>query len=106
MAIQKEFILRYRSEGHLRFQIPQRATHEQVAQLIVDKITAIEGVESVRLFRRSKKMVIRYREDLCGFIELAKQLHVALASLEQQGWFTPQAVTESHTKSRFGLKAR
>ena len=106
MAIQKEFVLRYRSEGHVRFEIPQRATHVQVAQMIADRVAAIDGVDAVRLFRRSRKMVIRYREDVCPFIELAKQLHVALAALEQQGWFAPQAVVESRQKSRFGLKSR
>lgn len=103
MAIQKEFVLRYRNEGHVRFQIPQRATHTQIAQLIVDKVKAIDGVYSIRLFRRSRKMVIRYREERLSFIELAKQLHATLALLEQQGWFTPQPVAEFHDKSRFSL---
>jgi len=106
MAIQKEFVLRYRSEGHLRFQIPQRATHVEVAQVITDKMTAFDGVEGVRLFKRSKKLVVRYREDMCSFIELAKHLYAVLAELEQQGWFAPQVVVESQKKSRFGLKAR
>lgn len=106
MAIQKEFVLRYRSEGHVRFQIPQRATHVQVAHLIADKVAAIDGVDSIRLFRRSRKMVIRYQEERLSFIELAKQLHATLALLEQQGWFAPQSVAELHKKSRFGLKQR
>lgn len=106
MAIQKEFVLRYRSEGHVRFQIPERATQAQVAQLIADKVADIDGVYSVRLFRRSRKMIIHYREEVCSFIELAKQLFSALASLEQQGWFAPQAVVEGGKKSGLGLRQK
>ncbi|QPK63236.1 hypothetical protein IVG45_20915 [Methylomonas sp. LL1] len=104
MAIQKEFVLRYRSEGHVRFQIPRRATQAQVAKLITDNILAIEGVYAVSLFRRSKKLVIRYHENVLSFIDMARQLHVALAALEQQGWFDPQAIVELSKKPRLGLK--
>lgn len=104
MAIQKEFVLRYRTEGHVRFQIPERATQAQIAQLIVDKVAAVDGVYTVRVFRRSRKMVIHYHEDVCSFIQLAKQLFSILATLEQQGWFAPQAVVEVGKKLRFGLK--
>jgi hypothetical protein len=92
MAIQKEFVVRYRAEGHVRFQIPQRAVQEQVAKLISDKVAAIDGVGRVSLFRRSRKLTIHYDESVCDFISLAKQLHAELAVLEQQGWFAPQAV--------------
>lgn len=88
----------------MRFQIPERATQEQVAQLIVDKIAGIDGVYSVRVFRRSRKMAIHYREEACSFIELAKQLYTALTLLEQQGWFVPQAVVDVRRKSGWGLR--
>lgn len=104
MAIQKEFVVRYRSEGHVRFQIPPRATEAQVAKLITDKVAAVAGVSAVSLFRRSRKLTIHYDETVCGFIELARQLHADLASLEQQGWFAPQAVVGVSKQSRFGLK--
>jgi len=106
MAIQKEFVVRFRSEGHVRFQIPQRATHVEVAKLITDKVAAIKGVHAASLFRRSRKLVIRYREDECGFIDLAKQLHSLLAALEQQGWFAPKAVVDVSKKPLLGLKHR
>lgn len=104
MAIQKEFVVRYRSEGHIRFKIPPRATHVQVAQLITDKITAIDGVISVSLFRRSGKLVIRYQESVCSFVGLAKKMHTILADLEKQGWFAPETVADISKTSSFGLK--
>ncbi|MDD2759243.1 MAG: hypothetical protein PHH11_02995 [Methylomonas sp.] len=106
MAIQKEFVVRYRSEGHIRFEIPQRAAQVQAAQLIVEKIAEIEGVTSVRLFRRSRKMVIRYQEEVLSFVQLAKRLHAVLNVLEQEGWFAQQALVAGGKKSRFGLNQK
>lgn len=104
MAIQKEFIVRYRTEGHVRFQIPSQATQEQLAVLITDGISKIAGVISVNCDKPSRKLIIRYQENICDFIALATQMHSLLATLEQQGWFAPQAVVELGEKSRFGLK--
>lgn len=104
MAIQKEFVVRYRGEGHVRFQVPPRAARAEVAKLLTDKIAAIAGVSSVDLFRRSGKLSIRYDESVCRFIDLARQLFAELAALEQQGWFAPQAVADAAKKSRLGLK--
>lgn len=106
MAIQKEFVVRYRGKGHVRFQIPPRAARKEAAKLLADKIAAIEGVLSVRLFRRSGKLSIRFDESVCRFIDLAKQLFADLAALEQQGCFAPQSVTAVTQKSRFGLKQK
>ena len=106
MAIQKEFVLRYRADGHVRFQIPPRAAETQVAKLITDKISEIDGVTDVTLFRRSRKLTIRYNESVCDFIGLAKRMHAALTGLEQQGWFAPQAVVSVSKTSRFDLKTK
>lgn len=106
MAIQKEFVVRYRSEGHVRFQIPSRATQTEIAQHITDNLKAVNGVYEVRLFRNAKKLVIRYHESVCPFIDLAKQLHSQLTELEQQGWFEPQAIVPVSKKIRLGLKEK
>ncbi|MGR8931129.1 MAG: hypothetical protein ACU836_10845 [Gammaproteobacteria bacterium] len=104
MAIQKEFVLRYRSAGHVRFQIPERATQAEIGQLIVEKMAALDGIYTVRIFRRSRKMVIHYREELCTFTGVAKHLYASLAELEQQGWFASQGIVDATGKSRFGLR--
>lgn len=106
MAIQKEFIVRYRGEGHVRFQIPARAARNDAAQLLTGKIAVINGVSSVDLYQRSGKLSIRYDENVCGFIDLARQLFADLAVLEQQGLFVAQAVSDAGKKSGFGLKHR
>jgi len=106
MAIQKEFVLRYRGSGHVRFQVPERAVQANVAQRIIDTLSGFDGVYQVKLFRRSAKLVIRYDEKRCNFIQLARQLSAALNELEQQGWFDPRALVQLQSKSRFNLKSK
>jgi hypothetical protein len=103
MAIQKEFVLRYRHDGHLRFQIPSRLCEAAVAKLISDNVAAIDGVYSVRLYRGQQKLSIRYHESVCDFHTLAGQLFRVLAELEEQGWFDPKAIVES---TKVGIKTR
>ncbi len=90
MAIQKEFVLRYRNDGHVRFQIPARLCEASVAKLINDHIAAIDGVYAVSVYRGQNKLSIRYRENVCDFNTLANRLFVLLAELEQQGCFEVQ----------------
>lgn len=102
MAIQKEFVVRYRDEGHVRFQIPQRATQSRAANSLTGAIASLDGVRSVKLFRRSGKLSIRYEENRLRFIDLAKHLFKILGELEHQGLFVNDE-TENFGK---GLKQR
>ena len=106
MTIQKEFVLRYRDSGHVRFQIPQRACEEKMAGLITEQIVSIQGVTAVRLYRSQKKLSIRFNEAVCNFPNLAKQLFQVLAELEKQGLLEPQSLAELTKSSRFKLKQR
>jgi hypothetical protein len=106
MAIQKEFVLRYRGEGHVRFKIPQVVTQEHAARQICDQLLAIDGVTAVRLFRRSEKLAIHYHETALGFKELAKKLFDLLDVLEQQGCFVTQVLVPVPQKKRLSLKQK
>lgn len=106
MAIQKEFVLRYRGEGHVRFKIPQVVTQEHAARQICDQLLAIDGVTAVRLFRRSEKLAIHYHEATLSFKELAKKLFDLLDVLEQQGCFVTQVLVPVPQKKRLSLKQK
>ena len=103
MAIQKEFVVRYRVAGHVRFEIPQRATHVQAVQQLTEQLSQIDGVYAAKLFRRSRKLSIHYDETVCAFIDLAKQLHRIIGEIEQQGGFNPQVLAAN---TAFGLKQK
>lgn len=98
MAIQKEFVLRYRHDGHVRFQIPAKLCETAVAKLISDHVAAIDGVYSVRLYRGQQKLSIRYDEQSLDFIALARRLSDVLGGLEKQGWFDSKAIVESRKR--------
>jgi hypothetical protein len=92
MAIQKEFILRYHSKGHIRFQLPARACGGEAGQLLCAQLLSIRGVSRVDLFKTQKKLSIRFHEPSCSFHELSRQLFQLLADLEQQGYFVEKSL--------------
>lgn len=94
MAIQKEFILRYRNDGHLRFQIPARLCEASTARLIVDHVSAIPGVSSVRLYRGQQKLSIRYSEAILDCKTLARRLYDVLEVMRENGCFTENPVAK------------
>lgn len=85
MTIQREFVLRYRSKGHVRFQVPERICSATVSTIIENRVAAIAGVSKVRFFRTRRKLSIRFDETVCRFVDLAKQLFDLLVDLEQSG---------------------
>ena len=95
MSIQKEFVLRYRVDGHVRFQLPARICHVDVAKAVTDGISGIDGVYRVKLYRSQQKLSIRFNESVCDFKSLAKQLFQLLADLEKTGALKPKPVSKS-----------
>jgi len=85
MSIQKEFIVRYRAEGHVRFEIPVQLCNEKSAKLVTSQILGIVGVYRVELFRKQRKLSIRYQDVVCDFKQLAQQLFQILSKLDEQG---------------------
>lgn len=83
MAIQKQFILRYRDEGHLRFEIPVQFCNVETAKALTSALLAVEGVYRVQIYRSQKKLSIRYQETVCDFKSLAKQLFQIITDLER-----------------------
>ncbi len=82
MAIQKEFLLRYREPGYLRFQVPATVCVSPAAAALSAKIQAIPGVYRVNLYTGQRKLAIRYTEGLCDFNALVAALHAIVTELE------------------------
>jgi len=95
MSIQKEFVLRYRVDGHVRFQIPAQICNADGAKAVSDGIYGIDGVHRVNLYRSQQKLSIRFNESVCDFKSLAKQLFDLLADLEKKGDLKPKPVSKS-----------
>ncbi len=92
MSIQKQFVIRYRQEGHVRFLIPESLSDANVAQLVTEKIAEIDGVYRVKIYRNHRKLSIRYQETSCDFVELIRQLYQLIAELDKKGLLSQNAV--------------
>jgi hypothetical protein len=95
MSIQKEFVLRYKEDGHVRFQVPARICNTDVAKAVTDGISGIDGVYRVNLYRGQQKLSIRFNETVCDFKSVAKQLSDLLTDLEKKGALKPKPVSKS-----------
>jgi len=108
MTIQKEFIIRYRAEGHVRFEIPVQLCDDAVSKLVRARILGIDGVYRVDLFRKQKKLSIRYQELVCDFQALAKQLFLLLSELDEQQLLIAPVVNDvdSRKPESWNLKSK
>ena len=95
MSIQKEFVLRYNVDGHVRFEIPARICNVDVAKAVTDGISGIDGVYRVNLYRNQQKLSIRFNEADCDFKSLARQLFDLLTDLDTKGALKPTPVSTS-----------
>jgi hypothetical protein len=105
MSIQRQFIVRHREEGYVRFQIPDICVKADTAEALVSKITRIDGVYRVQIFRGSHKLVIRFQEAVCDFKQLARRLYDIIEELEACGYFkaaTKVSVDNKPIKQRLG----
>lgn len=84
MAIQKQFVLRYRESGHIRFQIPGQFCEPVTAKLLTEALLQSDGIYRVNLYAGQKKLSIRYQETVCDFNTLVKKLFQIIANLERQ----------------------
>ncbi|MGR8934652.1 MAG: hypothetical protein ACU837_09725 [Gammaproteobacteria bacterium] len=100
MAIQKQFVLRYREEGHLRFEIPVQFCEAALAQSLTDKLADVEGVYRVKIYRKQRKLSLRYLETVCSFNELASMLFRSIADIEKQAALDKQSALTKAAKPK------
>ena len=74
MSLAEQCILRYRAAGHLRFQIPAELSRGEPAKRLEREIRSLEGVYRVNVYRRQRKLSIRYEPTVCEFGDLVREL--------------------------------
>lgn len=94
MAIQRNFVLRYRDVGHVRFQVPMEVCSAGASKALTDRLLALDGVYRVVLYPRQKKLSIRFQETVCDFKSLAKQMFQILADMEKADAFKQKAIAK------------
>jgi hypothetical protein len=104
MSIQKSIILRYRAEGHVRFELPEVLCAPENAERLIARLRRIEGVYRLALYRRQRKLSIRYMETVLDFAALARGIHGAVADLEKAGERSGQMLPVRKQRWRDRLK--
>jgi hypothetical protein len=81
MSISQHVLLRYRDEGHLRFDVPRELCEPGAATALVSGLRAIEGIYRVNLDSGSGKLAIRYLPAVLGFADVITRLKGLIQSL-------------------------
>ncbi|MBS1211987.1 MAG: hypothetical protein H6R26_603 [Proteobacteria bacterium] len=82
MPILKEILLRYRGEGHVRFDIPASLCTPEKAASLSDDLHRLEGVYRVDISRRNRKLSVRYMPMVVDFDSLITSLGTVVKELE------------------------
>lgn len=82
MDLARDIILRYRSPGHVRFDVPEALCFPQTAARLVAELRRIEGIYRVDLSPRQRKLSVRFLEHICDFNALGKQLYRLIAAVD------------------------
>jgi hypothetical protein len=83
MPTSKEILLRYRSYGHVRFELPEQLCSAEARERLTPALLQLNGVYRVDLYRRQRKLSIRFTEEICDFLTLAKHLAAVASHLEK-----------------------
>lgn len=82
MSPANDIKLRYRTAGHVRFQVPKRLCSPASRQSIVEGLHEIEGIYRVDFYSRQGKISIRFIESLCRGEDLSQHLNRLAAASE------------------------
>jgi hypothetical protein len=70
----RTMIIRHRSPGHVRFDLPESLCTPQAAGVLEGGLGSIEGVYRVHVFTSAGKLSIRWFEDVCTLGDIARVL--------------------------------
>ncbi|MGI9211858.1 MAG: hypothetical protein ACR2HF_05245 [Methylococcaceae bacterium] len=91
MSIQQQVIVRHRSAGYLRLQLPPQIGTPQCGYLLVKGLQSMEGIYRVRFEEKHGKLSIHFQETVCTVNEVATRLHRLINDLPAQN---PAATAE------------
>lgn len=81
MSLGRKILLRYRNDGHVRFDVPGELCEAGVSDRFTDAIRSLEGVYRVDLATTHGKLSIRYLSSVCAFDDLVRHLAAIIRRL-------------------------
>lgn len=82
MDLASRIIVRYQSDGHVRFQLPAALNAPGAASHLAAELRRIEGVYRVDTMPKQCKLSIRYIPHIRSLPEIAAELHRLIQSVE------------------------
>lgn len=83
MSPARSIVVRYRAEGHIRFQLPSIFCQPEALQALVAGLRRMDGVYRVDAYPRQGKLAIRYLEGVANAKTVASALFDLACALEQ-----------------------
>ncbi len=81
MSLQKQILIRYRGNEHVRFELPTALCAGNAADRMVAGLRRIEGVYRVDLYHRQRKLSVRFDGLVLDFSQLARGLNAIVDAL-------------------------
>ena len=119
MSIQQQMIVRHRSQGHLRLQLPALICTPHCAEFIVAGLRTVEGIYRVDFHLRQGKLSIRFLDTVCDSQTVARKLSALIdqlpalprgkavsASPDTSGWLHEKAEEVRETVTALGIVAK
>ena len=107
MSISQNIILRYRSTGHLRFDLPAPLCQPVIAEQLIAELRKIKGMRRAELYRHKRKLALHFDPAVCDSVELLKLFHHCVSHLPTLPETTnhPQIVARSF-RSEVGQRVK
>jgi hypothetical protein len=81
-SLLKQVLLRHRSEGHLRFELPESLCTDAALGRLHQALLALQGVYRVDCYAAQRKLSVRYQEGVCSPRQVAARLRDEIAAIE------------------------
>lgn len=80
-ALMAEVVLRYRGDGHLRFDLPEPLIRPGAMAVLRHGLAAVDGLYRVDVWRRPAKLSLRFDTTVCGEADIVRRLAVLVADI-------------------------
>lgn len=87
-AIQQSIVLRYRSDGHVRFSLPEYLCAEEVVAVLEEALLSLDGVYRAKVYKGYRKFSVWFQASVCSLKEIALKMEAALEQMIRDGLLT------------------
>lgn len=83
-TIKDQIVLRYNAPGHARFALPAYLCTDDYAAALEDELRKVDGVYRATVYKGSRKLSVRYMDNVCDLKTIARRLDTIIDDLATQ----------------------